>query len=335
MREQSARLTPLDEADRQAAEAGRRPVATAMISAIIPIGRDRTDVAEMYAEYRAAIAAIGRPFEVLYVLSEQAPGALAELIRLKADDDRLRLVVFGRWPGEAAAVAAGVRHALGDVLLTLPADRQVEPADLPRLVDELEHHDVVVGRRWPAGGSAAPGLQTRAFHWLLRVLFGHAFGDLVCRARVGRREVFSEVARYGVQPHFWPLVASERGFRVAEVGVRPGDPGRGVRLGAFERLRIVLDILALYMVLKFIKKPLRFFGTVGLPVLLGGILFTGALGFARLALGVPLADRPALLLGVLMIVLGLQIIALGLIGEIIIFASGRRIEDYTVEKIIE
>ena len=88
------------------------------------------------------------------------------------------------------------------------------------------------------------------------------------------------------------------------------------------------------MVLKFIHKPLRFFGTAGLPILLIGLAYTGYLGFGRLFFGMPLADRPALILGVLLIVLGIQVIALGLIGEIIIFASGKRIKDYTIEKIL-
>ncbi|MGH6919141.1 MAG: glycosyl transferase family 2, partial [Geminicoccaceae bacterium] len=99
-------------------------------------------------------------------------------------------------------------------------------------------------------------------------------------------------------------------------------------------LGILFDILTLYVLLRFTKKPLRFFGSIGMLVLIPGLLFTASLAIARLFYGVPLADRPALILGVLMIVLGIQIIALGLIGEIVIFASGRRIKDYTVEKIV-
>jgi hypothetical protein len=100
------------------------------------------------------------------------------------------------------------------------------------------------------------------------------------------------------------------------------------------RLRLTLEMLSLYVVLKFIHKPLRFFGTVGLPILLIGLIFTGYLGISRLFFGMPLADRPALILGVLLIVLGIQVIALGLIGEIIIFVAGKRIKDYTIDRIL-
>jgi hypothetical protein len=100
------------------------------------------------------------------------------------------------------------------------------------------------------------------------------------------------------------------------------------------QLRLLSDTLALFVVLKFVRKPLRFFGAVGLPLLIAGLLFTGALAAGRLFFGMALADRPVLIFGVLMIVLGIQIIALGLIGEIIIFASGKRTREYTVEKIL-
>jgi hypothetical protein len=165
-------------------------------------------------------------------------------------------------------------------------------------------------------------------------LFGHSLSDLVCRVRACRRGVLDEIGVYGFQHHFVPLLAQQQGFTVHEVDVKPGPASVTVRRSPFVYLGILLDILALYVLLRFTKKPLRFFGSIGMVVLIPGLLFTAGLAVARLFYGVPLADRPALILGVLMIVLGIQVIALGLIGEIVIFASGRRIKDYTVEKIV-
>ncbi len=334
-------LTELDalrRADTRPPAEDAGPAASERLSAIIPLVGDRTDVPEVYQAYRDAISSIGLPYELIYVVSEEASTALADLTALSAGDERLKIVIFARWPGEAEALRSGFRHAGGDIILMLSADRQVDPGDLRRVVAELDQYDMVVGRRWPeAGGAITARLQTAAFHVLLRSLFGHAFNDLMCRVRACRREVLGELVGYGLQPHFLPLVAGERGFRVREVSVRPGsaEPSRvGANLGGFGRLRIILDILALYMVLKFVKTPLRFFGLLGLPVLLVGLAYTGWLAFARLFLGVALADRPALILGVLLIVLGIQIIALGLIGEIIIFVSGKRIKDYIIDRIL-
>jgi glycosyltransferase involved in cell wall biosynthesis len=331
-----AGLDALDGADTRLQREGVGAAAPDRLSAIIPLLGDRTDVGDVYQAYRDAVSSIGLPYELIYVISEQASTALADLTALRAGDERVKIVIFARWPGEAEALSSGLRHAGGDIILMLPADRQVDPADLPRVVAEIDQYDMAVGRRLPqTRGSIGARVQTAAFHWMLRSLFGHAFNDLICRVRACRREVLNELVDYGLQPHFLPLVAAERGFRVREIRVRAGSaepPPVGAHLGGFERLRIMLDILALYMMLKFAKKPLRFFGSLGVPVLLVGLAYTGWLVFARLFLGAGLAERPALILGVLLIVLGIQIIALGLIGEIIIFVSGKTIKDYSIEK---
>lgn len=305
-----------------------------LLSAIVPMFQDRTDVVEVYRDYKAAIARIGRPFELVYVVGRQSEQALRALRELKDSGEDALVLVLGRELGEADALINGFAAARGEILLTLPPDPQVDPADIPKVVAALDTCEVAVGRRPPVG-STGEGLQARAFHWLLNALFGHSFTDLVCRVRAWRRPVIEEIVLHGVQPHFLPLLAGERGFRIAQVDVRPGPTGRhGVRLGLLDRIRVTLDILALYLVLKFTKKPLRFFGMLGLPLLGLGLIGCVVLAVARLIYGVPLADRPALMLAVLLVVLGIQIIALGLIGELVIFASGRRIKEYAIERIV-
>jgi glycosyltransferase involved in cell wall biosynthesis len=304
------------------------------LSAIVPMFQDRTDAVEVYNAYKAAVEAIGRPYELIYVVSSQSERALVDLKSLQARGESALTLVRGQQLDEAEALLSGFKQAQGEIILTLPPDLQVEPADIPKVVAELETCDVAAGRRPPIVATR-PRLQAKAFHWLLRGLFGHAFTDLVCRVRAFRREVIEEISLHGVQPHFLPLLASERGFRIHEVDVRAGRTGRaGVQLSIWNRIGVLLDILALFLVVKFTKKPLRFFGMIGLPFLLLGVLSTGGLAIARLFFGVGLSDRPALILAVLLIVLGIQILALGLIGELVIFASGRRIKEYTIERIV-
>jgi glycosyltransferase involved in cell wall biosynthesis len=311
------------------------PVAAPVtLSVIVPMFQDRTDTVEVYDAYKAAVESVGQPYELIYVLSSKSERALADLKSLQKRGESALTLVRGQQLDEAEALLSGFRQARGEIILTLPADLQVEPADIPKVVAELESCDVAAGRRPPIVATR-PRLQAKAFHWLLRRLFGHAFSDLVCRVRAFRREVIEDIALHGVQPHFLPLLASERGFRIHEVDVRAGRTGRaGVQLSFWNRVGVLLDILALYVVLKFTKKPLRFFGLIGLPILLLGVLSTGALVVARLFYGVGLSDRPALILAVLLIVLGIQILALGLIGELVIFASGRRIKEYAIERIV-
>jgi Glycosyl transferase family 2 len=327
---------PVDPVDAQGEDGRRRGAAASgsLISAVVPMFQDRDDVAEVYRAYQAAIAGIGRPYELVYVVDREHRRALAALRRLEASGEAGLVVETGQQLDEAKALMSGFAKARGDVLLTLPPDLQVDPADIPKVVGALDSWEVAVGRRPPVG-SKRESLQARAFHGLLNWLFGHSFTDLVCRVRAWRRPVIEEVVMHGVQPHFLPLLAGERGFRITQVDVRPGPTGlHGVKLGLLDRLRVGLDILALYLVLKFTKKPLRFFGMLGLPLLALGLLGCVALTVAKLFYGVPLADRPALVLAVLMVVLGIQVIALGLIGELVIFASGRRIKEQVIERIV-
>jgi glycosyltransferase involved in cell wall biosynthesis len=309
-----------------------------ILSVVVPVLPDGgSNLSAAHRLYRAALARRARELEFVYVVGRENAVALVELSRLKEAGDPLTAIVLERWDGEGNALHRGVRRTRGEVVLTLPAHLQVAPEELPKILAALPGHDMAVARRQTAG-VRIDTVEANVFHWLVAKLFGRSFKDLVCRVRAGRRQVFEEIAGHGVPQHFLPLVAAERGFRLAEVPVRAGPQtqgGRGGPLGKlFARFHLGLDVLALYTVLRFIRRPLRFFGAIGLPILFAGLLLTGVLVTARLFFEVSLADRPILILGVLLIVLGIQVIALGLIGEIIVFAAGRRIENYTVERLL-
>jgi glycosyltransferase involved in cell wall biosynthesis len=316
------------------------PAALKIVSAIIPLLRDEAGIADVHREYKVALAGDTRQIEFLYVLDRRWHQALAALSALKDAGEPLTLIVLSRWDGEGAALRSGFERARGDTVLILPASPQVDPRDVPKVLEQVARSDMAVANRAVLRSSWFDAVQAWLFRGLVRLLFGHIIHDPVCRVRAYRRQVLQEIASYSVQQHFTPLLAAERGFQVAEVEVRPSEPtvggpprqsGLSVLLS---RPRLTLEALSLFVVLKFIHKPLRFFGTAGLPILLIGLIYTGYLGISRLFFGMPLADRPALILGALLITLGIQVIALGLIGEIIIFVAGKRIKDYTVDKIL-
>jgi glycosyltransferase involved in cell wall biosynthesis len=321
---------PSDDGTAPASEVG----AALALSVVVPVNREEPDLAETHRAYKAAIESMESSYEFIYVLDGRYPDTLATLKTLKKADPLVIVLVLGGETGEAAALASGLKHARGESILTLPAHLQVDPSDIPRVIGALDHCQMAVGRRSAINSKLGQRILAGMFHRVLRALFGLPMSDLVCRVRACRRSVLDEIGLYGFQHHFVPLLAQQQGFTVHEVDVRPGPASVAVRRTPLVYLGILFDILTLYVLLRFTKKPLRFFGTIGMVVLIPGVLFTAGLAIARLFYEVPLADRPALILGVLMIVLGIQIIALGLIGEIVIFASGRRIKDYTVEKIV-
>ena len=173
------------------------------------------------------------------------------------------------------------------------------------------------------------------FHGILKFITGQSYRDLGCGVRLLTREVVNEVPLYGDQHRFLPMLALRRGFNVREVELAqsPKDVFRG-RYRLREYLHRVLDILTVFFLVRFTKKPLRFFGSIGFLTAGFGSIFVLVLITQRLFFGMPLADRPALLLASLLIVLGVQLFGLGLLGELIIYSNAGESKEYTVRSIV-
>lgn len=247
-----------------------------------------------------------------------------------------RLVSLFRRCDESVAIVAGVQSARGELIAWLPGYLQTDPAELPRLLVEIDRGADYVGSwRWPRVDSKYNGLQSTLFNWIARYLTKVPLHDLNSTLRIMRRELAEHVPIYGDLHRFLPLLAATQGYRVTEVRTRHLE--ERVEKGAYRvgvYWRRLLDLLTLFFLIKFTRKPLRFFGMIGGAIGAAGALITAVLGVQRL-LGTPLADRPALILGVLLIVLGFQLVSLGLLGELIIFTHGKLLREYHVEKVYE
>jgi glycosyltransferase involved in cell wall biosynthesis len=306
------------------------------ISVVVPVGARHADVAELYREYKAALERLARPYEFIFVLDGQHVDVLAVLGQLRQRGEQIVVVGLTRAFGESTALTVGFERARGSIVLTLPGYYQVEATEIHKLIDALERADVAIGRRWPRTGSRFEALRRALFHRTLRWMSGLEFSDLGCSARAMKRRVIEEIHLYGDQHRFLAMLAHRQGFRVAEITVRqsPKDRFEG-RYRLREYAHRALDILTVLFLVRFTKKPLRFFGMIGLSLAGVGLLLLLYLIVARLGFGHPLADRPALLLTSLLVVLGLQLFAIGLLGELIIFTHARDIKDYQVESVIQ
>lgn len=305
------------------------------VTAIVPVLQRVDDLSELYSGYSAALRETGKSFEIIFVVDGGNDSAVEELHRLHEQDAGFKVVCLAKYFGESTVLSAGFAEARGDAILTLPAYHQIEPASLQALFDAYEDVDVVIARRWPRAGNLFEAIRRNTFHFFLKVLSGEQYNDLGCGVRLFSRELVREVHLYGDLHRFFPVLASRQGFRVLEVDVAqsPKDSFRG-RYRLREYLHRVLDIVTVFFLVRFTKKPLRFFGMVGSAVLALGMIVVSLLVIQRLFFDVALADRPALLLGSLMLVLGVQIFALGLVGELIIFTHARYMKEYTVAEII-
>ena len=305
------------------------------ISAIVPLGQRYHDGQGLYHAYKSGLQASGRAYELIYVLDGNFPQVFEQLRALQNDGEQLKIIKLAKQFGEATALTAGFNNSSGQVILTLPAYYQVEPSEIPKILDGLGGHDMVIGRRWPRAGSRFEKLRRHVFHWLLKSFTGSSFRDLGCGVRAFKRQVMVEIPVYGDQHRFLPVLASRQGFRVKELDVKqsPKDYFRG-SYRPREYLHRILDIITVFFLVRFTKKPLRFFGMIGTATFAVGSIVTLYLVIERLFFGKALTERPALLLSSLLVVLGVQIFALGLIGELIIFTHAKDIKEYTIDEII-
>lgn len=307
------------------------------ISAIVPVCELFEDNGVLVQEYVEALQQTNQTFELVYVLDGAHKKLINVLQELASADKRIRIIQLAKTFGEAAALSAGFENTSGKIVLTLPAYSQVRPEAIQRVLDELENSDIAVAVRKTNRVNLLrfKRLRRKAYHWLVHIATRESFNDMGCGVRALTRDVADELPVYGDQYRFFPVLAARRGFKVAEVTVDETDrPQIAMRHGPRAYLARSLDIFALIFLARFTKKPLRFFGTIGTAVFAVGAVFLAYLVIERTFFGVALADRPALLLSSLLVVLGLQVFALGLLGELIIFTHAKDIKEYTIERIL-
>ncbi len=287
--------------------------------------------------YLDSLASLTQPCDLTIVCNANATQTIAAFQALLQESEMdSRVICLHRACDPSAEIQAGLDASHGDTIILLPPYIQSDPDDLSRMLEEIENGaDYVASWRTPRVDSWWNGFKSRTFNALTRRLTGMRLHDVNSGMRVMSRRLTQHVPIYGDLDRFWPFFANAQGFKIAEVTtrhvkerVKRGD----YRLGVY--LRRLLDVLALFFLMKFTRKPLRFFGLIGSSTFLTGATITAVLVAQRL-FGSPLADRPALIFGVLLIVLGIQLFSLGLLGELLIFTHGKAIRDYHVQRIWE
>lgn len=307
------------------------------VSVVVPVVERCDNLAEIYRTYSEVLIKTGRSFEFIFILDGGFKAEGVKLDSLIASGEPIWVLALSRSFGEATALMVGFEHAHGEILITLSSYLQVIPDGIENILNMIEEgFDLVVARRFPRIDSWINRIQTHGFHFFTRRLTGVDLHDIGCGFKGLRRHVVREVNLYGDLHRFLPLLAFQRGFRVTEVDI-PQHPADGrtriYRPGVY--LRRLLDILTLVFLFKFTKKPLRFFGLIGAGLFGSGFLISAVLAIQKILGLTALADRPLLILGVLLMVLGVQTGSIGLLGEMIIFTHARRIKEYTVEKILK
>ena len=308
-----------------------RAAQTVAISAVIPAWNEAESLPELQLELAAALDRLGRSWEVLYIDDGSRDGTDAVVERLAAADPRVRGVSFRSNCGKAAALATGFRLARGDWVVTLDADLQDDPAELPRLIEALEGGlDLVSGWKQDRQDPLSKTVPSKLFNLVTSMVVGLRLHDFNCGLKLYRREVTDALQIYGELHRFVPALAHWGGFRVGEVPVRHRARRHGrSKFGAARFVNGFLDLLSAAFISTSALKPLHFFGRIGLVFLVGG----GGLGMWFLVQwleGAPMRARPLMLLAGWLALTGLQFILMGLLGEMI--AHMRAHADYPVRR---
>jgi len=307
------------------------------VSLIVPVTERCEDLLEIFRAHKDILDRRGVTSECIFVLDAGFERDGDVVRALAQEDDSVRVIQLSRAFGEATALGVGLEQAEGDIVVSLPSYFQTTPEGLDALLDALEGDcDIAIARRWPRHDSWINKLQNSGFHAVVSRFTGVTFHDLGCGVKGMKKQVAGEIPLYGDLHRFLPLLAYQRGFKVREVDVPQHQADQSTRLykpGVY--LRRLLDILTIVFLFKFTKKPLRFFGLIGSGLFAMGFGVSFYLALERMMGGSALADRPILILGVLLMVLGVQTGSIGLLGEIIIFTHARKMKDYTIEKFLK
>ncbi len=289
------------------------------ISVVVPVYNEVDNVERLYDEIDRSLRTLNRPYEILFVDDGSRDGSLEKLREIRESDQNVKLISFRKNFGQTAALSAGFDHAEGEVVITMDADLQNDPADIPLLLEKIdEGYDLVSGWRFDRKDKwfsrRLPSmLANKLISWATDV----KLNDYGCTLKAIRKEVVKNITLYGELHRFIPAVASWMGVRIAEVKVNHRERLAGTsKYGISRVFRVLLDLITVKFLLSYSGRPIQFFGLPGLLCgFLGGLL-AAYLAFQRLVLGLPIGDRPLLLLAVLLIIVGIQFIVFGLLGEL-------------------
>jgi glycosyltransferase involved in cell wall biosynthesis len=309
------------------------------LSVIIPVFNEYDNVEPLYAALKPVLQQMGRSYEIIFIDDGSKDGTYEILRKLNDSDCMCKVISFRRNFGQTAALAAGFAHAQGKYIVTLDGDLQNDPRDIPMILGKIEEgYDVVSGWRVRRKDKfLTRRLPSICANWLISRITGVSLHDYGCTLKAYRREVTQNIGLYGEMHRFIPAMASWMGVNVAEVPVNHHPRRHGTsKYGLSRTLRVVLDLITVKFLLSYATKPLQVFGTFGFLSAVAGSMIGAYLTVDKLILGHGLSNRPLLFLAILLILVGIQFISMGLLGEMMvrIYYEGQNKTTYVVKEIL-
>lgn len=308
------------------------------ISVVIPLYNEEENIAQLHERLTAVLMKMPESYEVIYIDDGSNDRTLPLLEEIQKTDPRVLVLSLRRNFGQTAAFAAGFDFARGDVIVTMDGDLQNDPQDIPRLVQALDGYDLVSGwrvkRKDPFFTRRLPSIIA---NWVISRVTGVRLHDYGCSLKAYRKDVVKNLRLYGEMHRFIPAIASWYGVRIAEIETthHPRYGGKS-KYGISRTLKVILDLVTVKFLQSFSTKPIQFFGPIGAAFGVAGTGISLYLTLLKLFFGYDIGGRPLLLLGVLLIIVGIQFIGMGLLGEMIVrvYHESQKKPIYAVKKIL-
>jgi glycosyltransferase involved in cell wall biosynthesis len=289
------------------------------ISVVIPIYNEQDNLDLLHQELTDVLCQMARPYELVFVDDGSCDRSPSRLASLAAADDHVRVLQFRRNYGQTAAMQAGLEHARGDIVVTLDGDLQNDPADIPRLIARLEEgYDLVHGwRRDRCDAWLSRTLPSRIANWLISWSTQFPIHDLGCTLKAMRREIADDLELYGQMHRFIPILAAQQGARCTEIVThhRPRRHGKS-NYGISRTIQVLLDLCTVKYMISYFANPMRLFGKLAAGCFAGGVATLAGTVWMKSQRAVDMTGNPLLLLAVFCCLAGIQLLSLGLLGEV-------------------
>lgn len=308
------------------------------VSIVIPVYEEEESLPHLYKSIKGVMEPLGRRYEIVFVDDGSRDKTLKILESYQKTDPKVVVVAFRRNFGQTAAMAAGFEYAEGDIIVTMDADLQNDPNDIPKLLEKIKGHDVVSGwRKKRQDKFISRRLPSMLANGLISRVTGVHLHDYGCTLKAYRKEVIKNVRLYGEMHRFIPAIASWVGASITEVETNhhPRKFGKS-KYGISRTIRVVLDLITVKFLQSFSTRPIHAFGPWGLLLGAAGFAMALYLSFEKIVLGQSIGGRPLLSLSVLLMILGVQLVVMGLLGEMLarVYHESQGKPIYTVKKVL-
>lgn len=304
------------------------------VSILVPLFNERENLEPLWAKIQEAMVSLGKRYEVIFVDDGSTDGSFGVLERLHAQNEEVKVIQFRMNHGKSAALAVGFENATGEAIITMDADLQDDPAEIPNLLSKLEQgYDLVSGWKFKRRDPISKTIPSRLFNRATSILSGIKIHDFNCGLKAYRRDVTESIQVYGELHRYLPVLAHWKGFKIAEIKVRhhPRLHGKS-KFGPSRFLNGFLDLLTVMFLSKYIRRPMHLFGVLGLVLFVAGLGINLHLTWLWLH-KVGIGRRPLLFLGILLVIVGAQFLLMGLIGEMIT-SQDRDKSAYSIKKML-